>query len=159
MRPHRVSDKLYEMDRYGQKTGSGFYKYEMDKKGRPKKLIDETTYELLKPVTADRAEFDKQDIINRMMLPMVIETIRCIEDKIVDTVAEADMGLIYGLGFPPFRGGPLKYADAIGIDNLVKLADSYAHLGKMYQPTDGMREMAAKGKTFYQQDMAQEMNS
>ncbi len=147
-----ANDVMFENKRYGQKTGSGFYKYEMDKKGRPKKLIDETSYELLKAVTADSKDFDKQDIINRMMLPMVIETIRCIEDKIVDTVAEADMGLIYGLGFPPFRGGPLKYADSIGMDNLVKLADSYAHLGKMYQPTEGMRKMANEGGSFYSQE-------
>jgi len=147
-----ANDVMYENKRYGQKTGSGFYKYEMDKKGRPKKLVDETTYELLAPITAERKDFDKQDIINRMMVPLVIETIRCIEDKIVDTVAEADMGLIYGLGFPPFRGGPLKYADSIGMDNLVKLADSYSHLGKMYEPTENMRKMAAAGDCFYPQE-------
>jgi 3-hydroxyacyl-CoA dehydrogenase/enoyl-CoA hydratase/3-hydroxybutyryl-CoA epimerase/enoyl-CoA isomerase len=147
-----ANDVMYENKRYGQKTGSGFYKYEMDKKGRPLKLIDETTYKLLAPITAERKEFDKQDIVNRMMLPLIIETIRCIEDKIVDTVAEADMGLIYGLGFPPFRGGPLKYADSIGMDNLVKLADGYAHLGKMYEATEGMRKMAAAGDSYYPQE-------
>ncbi len=144
-----ANDVMYEAKRYGQKTGSGFYKYEVDKKGRPKKLIDQASYDLLKPICAEQKDFDKQDIINRMMLPMVIETIRCIEENIVETVAEADMGLIYGLGFPPFRGGPLKYADSIGMENLVKLADSYAHLGKMYEPTEGMRKMATDGKSFY----------
>ena len=144
-----ANDIMYAEKRYGQKTGVGFYRYEKDKKGWLNKKLDDHSYELLKPICAEPKPIDKQDIINRMMLPMIIEVIRCIEEKIIDTVAEADMGLIYGLGFPPFRGGALKYVDAMGMDNLLQLADSYAHLGKMYQPTEGMRKMAADSETFY----------
>jgi 3-hydroxyacyl-CoA dehydrogenase/enoyl-CoA hydratase/3-hydroxybutyryl-CoA epimerase/enoyl-CoA isomerase len=93
--------------------------------------------------------FEDQDIIDRMMLPMIIETIRCFEEGIVDTVNEADMALIMGIGFPPFRGGALRYADHIGLAALCETADKYAHLGKLYHPTDSMREMAAAGKTYY----------
>lgn len=142
-------DVMYEAKRFGQKTGSGFYKYEPDRKGKPKKLADEKTFELLQPVCADAKEFEKQDIINRMMLPMIIETVRCLEEGIIDSAAAADMGLIYGIGFPPFRGGALKYADTFGIAKLVKIADSYQHLGKMYEPTEGMRQMAESDDTFY----------
>ena len=84
-----------------------------------------------------------------MMIPLLIEAIRCLEDKIVATVAEIDMGLIYGIGFPPFRGGALRYADDIGMKNLCELADQYSHLGNSYIPTNAMREMAEQGKTFY----------
>ncbi len=151
-------DVMFEENRYGQKTGSGFYRYELDKKGRPKKLADAETFKLLQSVCAETREFDKQEVIERMMLPLMIETIRCVEEKIVGTVAEADMGLIYGIGFPPFRGGALKYADSIGLDNLVKMADKYQHLGKAYEPTEGMREMARTGATFYGAAKATEEN-
>ena len=60
------------------------------------------------------------------------------------------MGLIYGIGFPPFRGGALRYADEIGLKQLCELADQYSDLGKGYEPTDKMRAMAEQGETFYQ---------
>ena len=84
-----------------------------------------------------------------MMIPMIIETARCLEDGIVDTVNEADMGLIFGLGFPPFHGGALRYADTLGLATVCQIADKYAHLGPLYVPTDKMREMAANGETYY----------
>ncbi len=152
-------DVMYEAKRFGQKTNTGFYRYEMDKKGRPKKLPDPETFNLLSTVCADNVEFDKQEIIERMMLPLIIETIRCVEEGIVGTVAEADMGLIYGIGFPPFRGGALKYADSIGIENLVKMANKYQHLGKAYEPTEGMKVMAEKGQSFYSHGSGRADNS
>lgn len=142
-------DVLYENERFGQKNGRGFYAYEPDKKGKPKKQLDETVFDLLKPVCGSPREFSEQEIIERMMLPMLIEVVRCVEEGIVATVAEADLGLIYGLGFPPFRGGPLRYIDSLGIKTIVDMADKYAELGVMYQPTEGMRQMAAEGRGFY----------
>ncbi len=142
-------DALYAEARYGQKNDAGFYRYELDRKGKQKKIFDESVLEILKPVCAEPTKFDQQEIIDRMMLPMVIELIRCLEDNIVTTVAEADMGLIYGIGFPPFRGGALKYADHFGMKNLISSAEKYQHLGKAYEPTEGMRKMAESGETFY----------
>ncbi|MCB1838188.1 MAG: fatty acid oxidation complex subunit alpha FadB, partial [Alcanivoracaceae bacterium] len=69
-----VSEVMYENKRYGQKTKVGFYKYEEDKKGKPKKVVDEATYELLKPHVADRKEFDAEEVIARMMIPLCTET-------------------------------------------------------------------------------------
>ena len=142
-------DLMFQAERFGQKNGIGFYEYTQDKKGRPKKNVTESTYELLSKVCAARKEFDKQEIIDRMMIPMIIETARCLEEGIVATVAEADMGLIYGIGFPPFRGGALKYADSIGLKAFCEIADKYKDLGKLYEPTEAMRKMAEEGKTFY----------
>ena len=78
-----------------------------------------------------------------------IETARCLEEGIVETVNEADMGLIMGIGFPPFRGGALRYADSLGLDVICQKADKYAHIGKLYHPTEKMREMAANGQKYY----------
>ncbi|RRJ84653.1 fatty acid oxidation complex subunit alpha FadB [Aestuariirhabdus litorea] len=144
-----VGDVLFENKRYGQKTSAGFYKYEADKSGKPKKVVDEATYELLKPVCAERVEFSEEEIIARMMIPLCLETVRCLEDNIVESAADADMALIMGIGFPPFRGGALKYIDSMGVAEFCALADKYAHLGALYHPTEGLREMAAAGKTFF----------
>jgi len=142
-------DIMFEAKRLGQKSNEGFYKYETDKKGKPKKISDAAVYEMLKPVVSGNGEFDDQTIIERMMIPLCIETVRCLEDGIVETPAEADMGLIFGIGFPPFRGGALRYIDSIGLDEFCKLADKYADLGPLYHPTEGMREMAKSGKKFF----------
>ncbi|WP_444898566.1 fatty acid oxidation complex subunit alpha FadB [Microbulbifer sp. VAAC004] len=144
-----ASDVMYEAGRYGQKNNKGFYNYEQDKKGRPKKVATEESYALLKPHVAERREFEKDEIIERMMVPMATELARCLEEGIVDSPAEADMALIYGIGFPPFRGGIFAWLDSIGLDEFVKIADKYADLGELYKPTDRMREMAASGKTYY----------
>ncbi len=142
-------DVMYDANRLGQKNGKGFYAYEMDKKGKPKKVVDPEAYELLKPIVAETRELSDEDIINYMMIPLCLETVRCLEDGIVETAAEADMGLIYGIGFPPFRGGALRYIDSIGVAEFVAMADKYADLGPLYHPTAKLREMAANGQRFY----------
>ena len=141
---------MFENERYGQKNGIGFYKYEEDKKGKPKKVVDEKTYELIKPaVTSEAKEYDADEIIARMMIPMCTETVRCLEDNIVGSPAEADMAMIYGIGFPPFRGGPLRYIDSIGTKAFAELCDKYAHLGALYEAPQMLKDKAAKGESFF----------
>ena len=141
---------LYENKRLGQKNGVGFYKYEMDKRGKPKKVADEATYELLETTTdSDKQTFEDQAIIDRTMLAFCNETVRCLEDNIVSTPSEADMAMIMGVGFPPFRGGPCRYIDQMGLDNYLALCEKYAYLGKAYEAPQKIRDMAAAGETFY----------
>ncbi|WP_302139072.1 fatty acid oxidation complex subunit alpha FadB [Halomonas alkalicola] len=141
---------MFENDRLGQKSDRGFYAYEEDRKGKPKKVSDEAAIALVKSVAKESREFSDEEIISRMMVPLCLETVRCLEDGIVGTPAEADMALIYGIGFPPFRGGALRYVDAMGVAAFVKLADGLAEeLGPLYAPTEKLREMAAAGETFY----------
>ncbi|QJQ93985.1 MULTISPECIES: fatty acid oxidation complex subunit alpha FadB [Halomonadaceae] len=141
---------MYDNQRLGQKNDKGFYKYEEDRKGKPKKVSDEEAYALVKQVMKEQKEFSDEEIIARMMVPLCMETVRCLEDGIVDTPAEADMALIYGIGFPPFRGGALRYVDAMGVDAFVVLAERLAdELGALYAPTEKLRAMAKSGETFY----------
>jgi 3-hydroxyacyl-CoA dehydrogenase/enoyl-CoA hydratase/3-hydroxybutyryl-CoA epimerase/enoyl-CoA isomerase len=144
-------DVMFEAERYGQKNGSGFYQYALDKKGKLKKTSDPSAHELVATVRLHQRELSDDDIIHRLMLPMCLETIRCLEDGIVASAAEADLGLIYGLGFPPFRGGALKYVDDLGAAAFVALCDRYQELGKLYEPTQKLRDMAANNQTFYTQ--------
>ncbi|NVK55176.1 MAG: fatty acid oxidation complex subunit alpha FadB [Alteromonadaceae bacterium] len=140
---------LFENDRLGQKNAKGFYNFSKDKRGKPKKDAAAQAYELIQPHQADASDFSSEEIIARLMVPMANEAIRCLEEGIVGSAAEADMALIYGLGFPPFRGGIFRYIETMGLANFVELADKYAHLGPIYQITDGVREMAAAGKSYF----------
>jgi 3-hydroxyacyl-CoA dehydrogenase/enoyl-CoA hydratase/3-hydroxybutyryl-CoA epimerase/enoyl-CoA isomerase len=140
---------LVEAGRLGQKNGKGYYVYAPDKKGRPKKSVDATTYELIAPVVAQRRDFTADEIVARCMLPMVNEIARGLEEKIVSTPYEADMALIYGIGFPPFRGGACRYVDQTGAANFVALCDKYASLGKLYEAPKLLRDMAASGRKFF----------
>ncbi|PJE78559.1 Fatty acid oxidation complex subunit alpha [invertebrate metagenome] len=142
-------DILFENERFGQKNQQGFYRYESDKKGKLVKKPDEAVYDLIRDVCQPQKAFDDEEIIARMMIPLCIETIRALEEGIVASPQEADMGLIFGIGFPPFLGGALKYIDTMGIPAFVKQADAYQDLGKLYHPTDALRAMAKNDQTFY----------
>ena len=140
---------LYSNKRFGQKNTKGFYDHGKDKRGRPIKVPSPTTYELLSVNCAEKNEFTSEEIITRLMVPMINEVIRCLEEGVVDTAAEADMGLIYGIGFPPFRGGAIRYLETLGLNNFITMADKYGHLGEIYQVTDGLRNMAKSGKSYF----------
>jgi 3-hydroxyacyl-CoA dehydrogenase/enoyl-CoA hydratase/3-hydroxybutyryl-CoA epimerase/enoyl-CoA isomerase len=154
--PDRMSFKektilqaMYENKRFGQKNAKGFYEYEIDKKGKPKKVLNPEVYNIIKPIVKRTVEVSDEDILMRMMLPMIFEASRCLEDKIVNSATEVDMGLLLGLGFPPFRAGALKYADGLGHKKIVESAAKFAHLGKLYEPTNTIKEFAQTNKTFY----------
>ena len=144
-----ILEIMYELKRYGQKNSLGFYEYEMDKKGKPVKKVNPAVYEIIKPVIKRQIDITDEEIISRMMLPMIIEASRCLEDKIVESPVEVDMGLLLGLGFPPFRAGALKYADSIGLKNLEEASKKFLELGKLYELTPFMKSLAVENKTYY----------
>ena len=145
-----IIKKLFEAGDLGQKTGQGFYRYEADNKGKPRKLPNPDIDQHIAEVQSEARPFTEEQIVNRMMVAMCLETARCLEDKIVETAVEADMGLALGIGFPPFRGGALRYIDSIGVGEFVDLADSLKDSGELYQPTAQLRELAKSGGAFYQ---------
>ncbi|HHF2920661.1 fatty acid oxidation complex subunit alpha FadB [Vibrio sp. VGrn 2] len=142
-------DALFEADKYGQKNGNGFYSYTIDKKGKPKKTFSEDILPVLADVCADKQDFDDETIIQRMMIPMINEVVLCLQEGIIATPQEADMALVDGLGFPPFRGGVFRYLDSVGIAEYVEMAKQHAELGAMYQVPQMLIDMAAKGESFY----------
>ena len=141
--------KMYQAKRYGQKNGLGFYDHGKDKKGRPTKTPAEAAYALIGENAAERRDFDAEEIIARLMIPMANETIRCLEEGIVASVEEADMALLFGVGFPPFRGGIFRYIETMGLANFVALAEKYSHLGELYTLTDQVKKMAAEGQSYF----------
>lgn len=149
MKGETIIDKMHSMKRFGQKNKIGFYKYELDRKGKLKKSVDSETQKIISTIVKREVEVSDEQIIERMMIPMIIECARCLEENIVSTPQEVDMGLLLGLGFPPFRTGALRYADSIGLENLVTKANSYKEIGELYSPTEAMVKMAGSGNCFY----------
>jgi 3-hydroxyacyl-CoA dehydrogenase / enoyl-CoA hydratase / 3-hydroxybutyryl-CoA epimerase / enoyl-CoA isomerase len=144
-------EAMFAAGRYGQKNGLGFYRHTEDKKGKPRKEPDPDAAALLRPLVQGGPEVTDADIVDRMMLPMIIESSRCLEDGIVASPAELDLALVYGLGFPPFRGGALRHADAAGLAALCARAEAFRDLGPLYHPTDQMRRLAAAGTPFHEE--------
>ena len=151
--PNDPVSLLFNNERFGQKNNQGFYEHSLDKRGKPVKAPASEAYELFSEHVGQQATLTNEEIIERLMIPMVNEVVRCLEEGVVDTAAEADMGLIYGIGFPPFRGGAIRYLETLGLKQFIESADKYAHLGEIYQVTDGLREMAASGKSYFTSDV------
>jgi 3-hydroxyacyl-CoA dehydrogenase/enoyl-CoA hydratase/3-hydroxybutyryl-CoA epimerase/enoyl-CoA isomerase len=144
-----ATEVMFELDRYGQKNDKGFFEYVEDKRGKPQKTVNEEVYRMIADVVGDRVEFEREDIIARMMLPMAIEMARCVEEGIVGTPSEADLALLYGVGFPPFRGGIFRWMDTVGLAHIAQASEKFAHLGKAYELTERMQEMLANNETYY----------
>ena len=137
---------MVEAKRLGQKTGVGFFKYQG---GKAKGIPDPTLGDIIGPLVRGKQSFSEEQIIGRLFLPMVLEATRILEEKIVRRVQDVDLGLIFGTGFPPFKGGLLFWADTIGADKLVEQLKPLADLGPRCEPTPMLLEMAASGRGFY----------
>lgn len=142
-------DALFDANRFGQKNGLGFWRYKEDSKGKPKKEEDAAVEDLLAEVSQPKRDFSEEEIIARMMIPMVNEVVRCLEEGIIATPAEADMALVYGLGFPPFHGGAFRWLDTLGSAKYLDMAQQYQHLGPLYEVPEGLRNKARHNEPYY----------
>jgi 3-hydroxyacyl-CoA dehydrogenase/enoyl-CoA hydratase/3-hydroxybutyryl-CoA epimerase len=143
-----VLGRLIEDGRTGRKGGRGFYRYDGKGKGKKgKKPVDESVYEL---IGWERAEISEIEIAERCWLQMLNETARCIEVGVIENPVDIDVGVIFGFGFPPFRGGLLREADRVGLGWVVERLDGYAaRYGRRLEPAGLLREMAEKGERFH----------
>ncbi|MEH6550391.1 MAG: fatty acid oxidation complex subunit alpha FadB [Pseudomonadales bacterium] len=140
---------LFDNNRLGQKNGVGFYQHKADKRGKLQKQIDETLPALLGDSAPGGREFSDEEIMDRLMIPFCFECVRCLDDDIVASPAELDMALVFGVGFPPFRGGAMRYLDTVGTAEFVARAEQYAELGAMYRPSSKLQEMAANNASLF----------
>lgn len=143
------TDVLFAAGRLGQKNEKGFYNYELDKKGKLAKVTAAEVADILKPTIQGSIEISDEDIIARMMIPMATELTRCLDEGIVETAAEADMALVYGTGFPPFRGGVFRWIDFIGAQTFCDMAAKFSALGALYQAPESLKAKAANNQKFY----------
>ena len=142
-------DALFDANRFGQKNGLGFWRYKEDSKGKPKKEEDPAVDSLLAGVSQPKRDFTDDEIIARMMIPMINEVVRCLEEGIIASPAEADMALVYGLGFPPFHGGAFRWLDTLGSARYLDMVQQYQHLGPLYDVPEGLRNKARHNESYY----------
>lgn len=136
---------LYADERYGRKNQRGFYRYDAKHKGE--KPVDESVYATL----GVRPELDKtpSEIAQRCVLQMVNEAVHCLGERVLRSVRDGDIGAVFGLGFPPFLGGPFRYADAVGIRELVRRLERYERqFGSRFRPAPLLAQMAESDQRF-----------
>jgi 3-hydroxyacyl-CoA dehydrogenase / enoyl-CoA hydratase / 3-hydroxybutyryl-CoA epimerase len=139
-----VVDKLYADGRHGKKNGKGLYLYENGKRKGP----DPSVYKVLGIKSTHPA--DAKAVVERMLLAMINEAALILDEKIVASAAELDLAMIMGTGFPPFRGGLLRYADSLGVPYIVaRLDDLSLKHGKRFIPSPPLRRLAERGGKFY----------
>ncbi|MFO1370630.1 MAG: fatty acid oxidation complex subunit alpha FadB [Marinagarivorans sp.] len=138
--------QLYKAARLGQKNQKGFYQYAPDKKGKPQKAVDVDVYGL---IGQPQLKVTDEAIIARMMIPMVTELTRCLDEGIVESAFEADMALVYGLGFPPFRGGLFRWLDEVGLKQFFAMAKPFTHLGPLYELPPSLQARLDSNQKFY----------
>lgn len=139
-------DKLLGDDRKGRKNGKGFYQYGASSKKT--KAVDETVYGVLgiKPGTNK----DAKALAERCVVQMLNEAVRCLDDGIIASPRDGDIGAIFGIGFPPFLGGPFHYIDTLGAANLVKILESYqSQFGNRFEPCERLKTMARENVSFF----------
>jgi 3-hydroxyacyl-CoA dehydrogenase/enoyl-CoA hydratase/3-hydroxybutyryl-CoA epimerase len=139
--------KLIDDDRLGKKVNKGFYLYgKQAKKG--KKQVDESIYTLLNIKPSGSLSSD--EIAKRCVYMMLNEAARCLDEGIIRNARDADIGALFGIGFPPFRGGPLRYIDEIGAQALVTQLEQWSkQYGERYQPCEALVKMAESGSQYY----------
>lgn len=137
---------VLDAGRLGRKGRKGFYSYDEDGE---KEGVDSSVYDLL-PSKQDRSELAAEEIERRCVLAMVNEAVRCLEEGIIRAPQDGDVGAVFGIGFPPFRGGPFRYIDAYGAARIVSLLErlELSHPGR-YTPAALLVEMARNGRRFY----------
>jgi 3-hydroxyacyl-CoA dehydrogenase/enoyl-CoA hydratase/3-hydroxybutyryl-CoA epimerase/3-hydroxyacyl-CoA dehydrogenase/enoyl-CoA hydratase/3-hydroxybutyryl-CoA epimerase/enoyl-CoA isomerase len=135
---------MVKAGRLGQKSGAGFRKH-----SGKKPEADPAFAEILAGHRTGESQLSAEDLTDRLFLPMLLEATRVLEEGIVREPADVDMGLILGIGFPPFRGGILRWCDSEGAGKIVERLARFSALGKRFEPTESLTRHAQSGETFY----------
>jgi 3-hydroxyacyl-CoA dehydrogenase/enoyl-CoA hydratase/3-hydroxybutyryl-CoA epimerase/3-hydroxyacyl-CoA dehydrogenase/enoyl-CoA hydratase/3-hydroxybutyryl-CoA epimerase/enoyl-CoA isomerase len=151
--PSTLLPAMVEAGRLGKKAGRGFFDY-----GGKKKDRGEESPEVEKIIAAHRRgqkKFSSEDLTDRLFLPMLLEATRVLEDGVAADPRDVDLGLIYGIGFPPFRGGLFFWADAVGATEILEKLKAYDSLGERYRPTKLLSGLAQSNGKFYKETKTQ----
>jgi 3-hydroxyacyl-CoA dehydrogenase len=145
-----LDNKLCEMERFGQKSGHGFYTYE---KGSRQAMHDPETDMLAREVAEEAGytplDVGADEIVQRCILALVNEGARILDEGFAESAEDIDRVYLYGYGFPAERGGPMSYADSLGLNEVLKqLRELEASKGNFWKPADGLVRRAESGERF-----------
>ncbi len=145
--PSPVMHKVVDAKKFGKKNGSGFYLYDATGKMLH---VDPKIYEIT-GVTKTPGKFNPDEMVKRVLFPMINEAAMCMQEKIVERPDDVDLGMIMGTGFPPFRGGLLKWADSLGVNAIVDELEELSVKNKAprFKPSEALLQMARGGQKFY----------
>ncbi|WP_186276456.1 3-hydroxyacyl-CoA dehydrogenase NAD-binding domain-containing protein [Burkholderia gladioli] len=147
----KIADRLCELGRFGQKTGGGWYDYQAgERRAKPSKLVDEMVLAYSKEAGVERRKIADEEIVERLVYALVNEGAKILEEGIASKASDIDMVYLTGYGFPLWRGGPMLYADTVGLYNVERSMRRYAAgaNGDAWQPAPSIAKLAAAGKGF-----------
>ncbi len=145
-----IADRICEMDRFGQKTGAGWYRYEPGSRTPiPDPEIEKLIIDVSTELGFERRTIDDAEIVERCMYSLINEGAKILEEGIALRPSDIDIVWIYGFGFPRYRGGPMFYADTVGVDTVYELmAKLYEQQGEWVKPAPLLEKLAKEGKSF-----------
>ncbi len=153
-----ITDKLYAMGRYGQKTGRGWSKYDENRKPSPDPEVAALIEQTAREAGIPRREITNEEIVDRCMYALVNEGAKLLEEGIALRAVDIDIVYLYGYGFPPWRGGPMFYADTIGLKNVLARVEEFEtqHGPDLWRPAALLKRLAAASETFESFDKEKE---
>ena len=147
----KLGDRICERGRYGQKTGKGWYRYESgNRKPLPDPEIDQIIADYRKEIGVKPRQISDQEIVERLIYALVNEGAYILEEGIAQRASDIDMVYLTGYGFPPYRGGPMFYADTVGLDKVLAAIEGFrkGYMGEVWKPAPLLVKLAKEGKRF-----------
>lgn len=144
-----IREVLCEMDRRGQKTGSGFYDYDENRNAKPSPVVEKIILDFAAKQGINRRTISDQEILERCVYPMINEGAKILEEGKAIRASDIDIVWINGYGWPVYRGGPMFYGDTVGLDKvLAKMKEFQAQMGDDFKPAALLEKLVAEGKKF-----------
>jgi 3-hydroxyacyl-CoA dehydrogenase len=152
-----MTDKLYEMGRLGQKTGAGWYRYDENRKSNPDPEVESLIRETAQAAGIPQRSISREEILERCLYVMINEGARILEEGYALRAADIDTIYLSGYGFPGYRGGPMWYADSVGLKKILQRIEEFQREhGELWEPAPLLRRLAEQGSTFAKWDAQQE---
>ena len=151
MQYSKIADLLCQAERFGQKSGAGWYDYEAgDRKPHPSQLVNYMVVQHSMDLGITRRDISDDEIVERLVFALVNEGASILEEGIASKASDIDLVYLRGYGFPLFRGGPMLYADQVGLPNVLQAMARYAkgYHGEAWKPAPLLEKLAAEGRRF-----------
>jgi 3-hydroxyacyl-CoA dehydrogenase len=153
IRQPMIADRLCEMGRFGQKTGAGWYRYDENRKAMPDPEVEKLIEQLASEAGIERREISKEEIIDRTMYALVNEGAKILEEGFAMRAVDIDIIYINGYAYPAWRGGPMWYADTVGLKKVYdRVCEFHSQHGELWEPAPLLERLAKEGRTFADYD-------
>ncbi len=143
-----IRNALCEMDRRGQKTGAGYYDYDAERRPQPSAVVERLICEHAQTQGAPAPKLSQQEIIEALIFPMVNEAAKILQENKAQRASDIDVVWLYGYGWPQDKGGPMYFADQVGLDRIVAKADTLGAASDYFKPAALLQRMAKEGRRF-----------